>query len=62
MLVSSGVNKILVCAPSNAAVDEVITRLSTQGLMGVTKDPKSEMKEYLLRLGAIEYEPSRQVR
>jgi len=29
MLIASGVSKILVCAPSNAGVDEVITRLSS---------------------------------
>jgi len=27
MLTSSGIGKILVCAPSNAAIDEIIVRL-----------------------------------
>ena len=34
MLIGSGVEKILVCAPSNAAIDEIVTRLSTKGLLG----------------------------
>jgi superfamily I DNA and/or RNA helicase len=29
MLVDAKVNKILVCAPSNAAIDEIVLRLST---------------------------------
>ena len=35
MLLISGVEKILVCAPSNAAIDEIITRLHYKGLLGV---------------------------
>ena len=38
MLVSSGAQKVHVCAPSNAAVDEILARLSGQGLTGVTKN------------------------
>lgn len=34
MLISSGVEKILVCAPSNAAIDEVLTRIHNRGLVG----------------------------
>ena len=34
MLLSSGINKVLVCAPSNAAVDEIVARLSTKGFIG----------------------------
>ena len=33
MLIQSGVQKILVCAPSNAAIDEVVTRIETRGLV-----------------------------
>ena len=28
MLMSSGAKKLLICAPSNAAVDEIVTRVS----------------------------------
>lgn len=60
MLLSSGVKKILICAPSNAAVDEIITRLSLRGLVGVTGQfhSPSFVEETLVRLGAMEYEPS----
>ncbi len=35
MLIASGVEKMLVCAPSNAAIDEVVSRLHNRGLVGV---------------------------
>jgi len=35
MLIESGVEKILVCAPSNAAIDEVVSRIHSRGLIGV---------------------------
>ena len=35
MLLAAGVEKIMVCAPSNAAIDEIITRVSVRGLVGV---------------------------
>lgn len=56
MLISSGVGKIHVCAPSNAAIDEILTRMSGKGLIGCEKEV--DMKKMLLRLGAMEYEPS----
>ena len=34
MLVEAGVEKIMVCAPSNAAIDEVVMRLHSRGLVG----------------------------
>jgi hypothetical protein len=34
MLLSSGVSKILVCAPSNAAIDEIILRIALKGFIG----------------------------
>ena len=34
MLLTSGVKKLMICAPSNAAVDEIISRLSNKGLIG----------------------------
>ncbi len=55
MLLSSGVSKILVCAPSNAAVDEILQRVSSKGLFGVTSH-QDDLKKLLLRIGAIEYE------
>ena len=56
MLLTSGINKIHVCAPSNAAVDEILARLSTNGIHGVTSQ-EGELKKLLLRIGAMEYEP-----
>jgi hypothetical protein len=35
MLIHAGVEKVLVCAPSNAAIDEVVTRVHRRGLVGV---------------------------
>jgi superfamily I DNA and/or RNA helicase len=72
MLLSSDVKKILVCAPSNAAVDEIVSRLSTRGFIG-EPDPDSLYPDsilsdgssadgVLLRLGAVEYDPSPDVR
>ena len=60
MLIGSGVRKIHVCAPSNAAVDEILARVSQRGLMGSEKEV--DMKKMLLRIGAMEYEPSPTVR
>ena len=56
MLIGSGARKVHVCAPSNAAVDEVLARLSTNGLIGVTTE-REELKKYLLRIGSMDYEP-----
>ena len=57
MLLSSGVNKIHVCAPSNAAVDEILARLSVNGIHGVS-NCEDDLKRILLRIGAMEYEPA----
>jgi hypothetical protein len=56
MLIASGVGKILVCAPSNAAIDEVITRIARKGLIDVTSDPKA-LKKLILRIGSMDYDP-----
>ena len=56
MLLASGAKKIHVCAPSNAAVDEVLCRLSSDGLLGHVSG--KDMKAKLLRIGAMEYEPT----
>lgn len=68
MLLSCGVQRVLVCAPSNAAVDEVVSRLSTQGFIGTAEkgdedsilngDPETQAEGLLLRIGSLDYEPS----
>ena len=55
MLINAGVTKIHVCAPSNAAVDEILMRVSNKGLIGISN---TKLKLILLRIGATEYEPS----
>jgi hypothetical protein len=72
MLLSSGVKKLLVCAPSNAAIDEIISRISAKGFIG-EPDPNgreidsvlsegSSADGMLLRLGAVEYDPGPDVK
>jgi len=64
MLLTSGVKRLHICAPSNAAADEIITRLSVKGLVGQSTLIGSESGELLdiesvlIRLGSMEYEPS----
>ena len=52
---SCGVQKILVCAPSNAAIDEIVLRVASKGLFG-TMDHK-QLAKTLLRIGAYDYDP-----
>ena len=47
--------KILVCAPSNAAIDEIVTRLVSTGLL---KASASDTAAKMLRIGALEHEPN----
>jgi hypothetical protein len=61
MLIESGAEKILVCAPSNAAIDEVVMRIHTRGLLG-SKLEEAKVQEMLLRIGSMDYEPSPQVK
>jgi len=58
------VSKIHVCAPSNSAVDEILSRLACKGLLGVTStdNKNGDMKKYLLRIGAVEYEASESIK
>ena len=56
MLIGAGATKIHVCAPSNAAVDEILIRLSEQGLLSVDGETV-QTKGLLLRVGALEYDP-----
>ena len=50
--------KILVCAPSNAAIDEIVTRLVSKGLLG-SNTLDTVVKT--LRIGAMEHEPNKYV-
>lgn len=51
--------KILVCAPSNAAIDEIVTRLISKG--GLIGSSEKESINKVVRIGSIEYEPSKAV-
>lgn len=53
MLMACGIKKLLLCAPSNAALDEVVQRITQKKLLGVSNFVTSD----LVRVGAIEYEP-----
>jgi len=48
--------KILVCAPSNAAIDEIVSRIS--------KDRKfsTYTRDGVIRVGSMDYEPSADVK
>lgn len=43
--------RILICTPSNKAVDEILRRISSKGLLGVDLEEKE-----LLRVGSTEYQ------
>lgn len=60
MLMSSGAKKLLICAPSNAAVDEIVTRVSARGFVGYDSNhaDTTKIEEMLLRIGAMEYIPA----
>lgn len=62
MLINAGVQKVHVCAPSNAAVDEILSRVSEKGLLGIDGKYVKNMSGLLLRVGAMEYEPTDCVR
>ena len=62
MLISSGVKKILICAPSNAAIDEIITRVAERGWIGNKLNVMPKLDDALLRIGSMEYEPSKIVK
>jgi AAA domain len=46
-----------VCAPSNCAVDEILSRIKDRGLVGITSEVE-ELKKFVVRVGAPEYEPA----
>jgi len=62
MLMSAGPKKILICAPSNAAIDEIVTRVAERGFVGrkgeQTSGDSTKLDKMLLRIGSMEYEPS----
>lgn len=70
MLLSCETKKIMVCAPSNAAIDEIISRLAVKGFLGTPaeKDFDSILEEgfqadgMITRLGALEYDPGPDVK
>ena len=49
--------RIQVCAPSNCAVDEILTRVKDRGLVGKTSEVE-ELKKLVVRVGAPEYVPN----
>lgn len=55
MINSCQKRQILVCAPSNAAIDEIVSRISKDKYSTYTKDK-------ILRVGAMDYEPSPDVK
>jgi hypothetical protein len=61
MLISSGCKKIVVCAPSNAAVDEIILRFDQKGFVGKSDsfqgEPESQADGLMVRIGAMEHDP-----
>ena len=47
--------KILVCTPSNKAVDEILSRISSTGLIGTKA-------EDIVRIGSLEYQPEESIK
>ena len=54
MLVHCGVNRVLVCAPSNTAVDEIVERVADKQLFDGKK--RKNPDGLLLRVGALGYD------
>lgn len=53
--------KIQVCAPSNAAVDEILTRLIGCGLKENLNDPEIKLTSLIVRITAADFETSTNV-
>ena len=49
--------KVLVCAPSNAAIDEIVTRIISKG--GLFGQTEQESIDKVVRIGSMDYEPSK---
>ena len=41
------------CAPSNTAIDEIVNRITKQGLEGVAED---KLTDLIMRVGASDYD------
>jgi senataxin len=61
MLISSQPKKILVCTPSNSAIDEIVLRL-TSDASAIKFGQRKLMRKGVLRIGAMDYEPLEQVK
>ena len=57
----SNLRTIHVCGPSNCAVDEILTRVKKNGLVGLTTDVE-QLKNLAVRVGAPEYEPAEYIK
>ena len=55
MINSCKKRKILVCAPSNAAIDEIVHRI-------ISNEFSTQTRDSVLRVGAMDYEPLEDVR
>lgn len=72
MLLDSGAKKLMVCAPSNAAIDEIVSRIARNGFIGTPekgdltsilgRENAHAADGLLLRIGAADYEPSAEVK
>jgi len=54
--------KILVCTPSNAAIDEIVLRLVSKRVGGAAESDSTMMSGQVIRIGAMDYEPLEAVR
>jgi hypothetical protein len=78
MILSSDVKRVMICAPSNGAVDEIVSRIATRGFIG-DADPLSTsagqsflrssrfdlenvIDGILLRIGAFDSDPAPEVK
>ena len=57
----SNLKTIHVCGPSNCAVDEILARVNSNGLVGLTTDGE-QLKNLVVRVGAPEYEPAENIK
>ena len=57
----SNLKTIHVCGPSNCAVDEILARVNSNGLVGLTTNGE-QLKNLVVRVGAPEYEPAESIK
>jgi hypothetical protein len=53
-MIYKNANRILVCTPSNKAVDEILKRVASQGLLGTDVG-------LMTRVGSIDYDPEESI-